>query len=132
MNDAVLLPEDRKWSRRNATPEKSTSGAGAFCGALMAHGLDDWLRYSLASASLQNLPFELCFNDPTSAKRRSRYWLFISPRSSSARWPLAITVEDMRKIRAENLTWKLSTQDEDLASRNRAPPVSRRSSQTAS
>jgi hypothetical protein len=53
MNGAVLLPEDRKWSRRNATPEKSTSGAGAFCAALMTHGLDDGLHDTLASASLQ-------------------------------------------------------------------------------
>jgi hypothetical protein len=53
MNGAVLLPENRKWSRRNATPEKSTSGAGAFCAALMTHGLDDGLHDTLASASLQ-------------------------------------------------------------------------------
>jgi hypothetical protein len=53
MNGAVLLPEDRKWSRRNATREKSTSGAGAFCGALMTHGLDDGLHDTLASANLQ-------------------------------------------------------------------------------
>jgi len=55
MNSAVLLPEDRKWSRRNATPEKSTSGAGAFCAALMTHGLDDGLHDIFAWTSFQDL-----------------------------------------------------------------------------
>ena len=54
MNDAVLLPEDRKCSRRNATPEKSTSGAGAFCGALMTHRLDDGLHGFCAWTSLRD------------------------------------------------------------------------------
>src|SRR6185436_19317554 len=54
MNDAVLLPEDRKCSRRNATPERSTSGAGAFCGALMTHGLDDGLYGFCAWTSLRD------------------------------------------------------------------------------
>lgn len=55
MNDAVLLPEDRKCSRRNATPEKSTSGVGAFCGALMTHGLDDGLYGFCAWTSLRGV-----------------------------------------------------------------------------
>jgi hypothetical protein len=40
-NVAVPLPEDRRCSMRNATPEKSTNGAGALYRALVTHGLDD-------------------------------------------------------------------------------------------
>jgi len=51
-NGAVRLPEDRKYSRRNATLEKSTRGATALYGALMAHGLDEGLDDTFAPVSL--------------------------------------------------------------------------------
>jgi hypothetical protein len=40
---------------RNATPEKSTNGAGALYRALAAHGLDDGLYGIFAWTSFQDL-----------------------------------------------------------------------------